>query len=139
MVADRIGAYRELGGAGEAPEDPNANLRGKDALDRAGERVGQVDGLLVDQESGRIGFLRVVSDPLLIAVPYHVLVPVEAIVRVEADRVHLDPLRERIFSAPLFDAAQPYPPEYYAGLLNFYGHGPAAIPGVTTPVDSSGS
>ena len=137
-MADRIGAYRALGGASEAPDDPNANLRGKDALDRAGERVGQVDGLLIDEEERRVRFLRVASDPLLTGVVRHALVPVEAIVRVEADRVHLDPLRERIASAPPFEADHLYPPKYYAGLLDFYGYGPAVIPGVTVPVEPAG-
>ncbi len=128
-------SFRELGGADEASDDPNANLRGREALDRAGERVGEVDSLLIDGER-RVRFLRLATDPLLTITERHTLVPVEAIDRVEADRVHLDPLRERIFSAPPYETGQIYPAEYYAGLLNYYGHGPAVIPGITIPVES---
>ena len=127
-------SFRELGGASDAPDDPNADLRGREALDRAGEGLGDVDGLLIDGER-RVRFLRLKSDPLLTVAERHFLVPVEAINRVEADRVHLAPLRERIFSAPPHESGRHYPAEYYAGLLDYYGYGPAAIPGVTTPVE----
>jgi hypothetical protein len=130
-----------LAGRGKHPTTRTRTcaVRSKDAPDRAGERVGQVDGLLIGEEERRVRFLRVASDPLLTGVVHHALVPVEAIDRVEADRVHLDPLRERIFSAPPFEPDRLYPPEYYAGLLNYYGYGPAVIPGVTTPVEPTGS
>ena len=136
---DRPGALHELGGASEAPGDANGNLRGREVLDRSGELVGAVDGLLVDAEERRVRFLRVVTGEPLPNAGRHFLVPVEAVARVEADRVHLDVLRERVVSAPPYDPHRVYPPEYYAGLVGYYGHGPSTVPGVTTPAESSAS
>ncbi len=135
MAMEPRWSFRELGGADNAPDDPNANLRGREALDRAGERVGEVTGLLIDGER-RVRFLHLATDSLLTVAERHTLVPVEAIDRIEVDRVHLAPLWERIFSAPPYESGRIYPAEYYAGLLDYFGCGPAAMPGVTTPVES---
>ena len=136
---DRPGALHELGGASEAPGDANGNLRGREVLDRSGELVGAVDGLLVDAGERRVRFLRVVTGEPLPNVGRHFLVPIEAVARVEADRVHLDILRERIVSAPPYDRGRVDPPEYYAQLADYYGTGPTAVPGVTTPAEPSAS
>jgi hypothetical protein len=116
------GAVPEMVRLGEGAEagESTRDLRGYRVFDRAGVEVGVVEGLLVDARERRTRLLRIVPyDPLEVETA-RVLVPVEAIDRLETDRLFLDALRERILSVPPDDPAAPMTPDRWAGLYAFF-------------------
>lgn len=106
--------------ATEGPDGGARDLRGHRVFDRAGIEVGVVEGLLIDAPERRVRLLRIAPYDPLDGETSRVLVPVEAIDRLETDRLFLDTLRERILSAPLDDPAAPATPDRWGGLYAYY-------------------
>jgi sporulation protein YlmC with PRC-barrel domain len=69
--------------------DPADDLRGLTVVDACHHRVGEVDGLIIDEEHRRARLLVVASGGVVGLVRMRRLVPVEAVTRVD-DVVHID-------------------------------------------------
>ena len=113
-----------------ALSDPAEDLRGWLVVDRAGDEVGHVDGLLVDEGERRARFLQVGSGGFLGLGKKTRLIPTSAVVALEGDVVAVDTTRDLVASAPSYDPTleeAPYPDysRYYAyyGLPTFWAPG----------------
>ncbi len=134
MDADgnRTATLRRLGETGLTVSFPEEDIRGRTVLDRAGEELGTVDDLLVDDAEHKVRFLQVASGGILGLGAQKVMIPVDAISRIGDEAVHVDLESERVAGAPHYDPTitrDTYREEVYG----YYGYGPYWSPGYTYP------
>jgi len=98
--------------------DSSSDIRGRDVYDGEGFKLGVIDDLLIDDHDRHVRFLRVHSGGLLGLGRDSFLVPVEAVVRIDADAVYLGRSSADIAAAP------PYDPDLTetSDLAEFYGY-----------------
>ncbi|SNS18878.1 PRC-barrel domain-containing protein [Geodermatophilus pulveris] len=113
--------------------DPDADVRGRAVVDRHGEEAGRVDDLLVDDREGRVRFLSVGEGGLLGLGKTHYLVPVDAVVAVDADRVRIDRDRAGMGGVPVYDPELADRPDYYESVYGWWGTAPFWGPGYAYP------
>lgn len=103
--------------------DRDEDIRSRKVVDAAGEDVGKIEELLIDEDEHKVRFLRVASGGFLGIGKSKVLIPVEAITSITDDVVHIDQSRERISSAPAYDP-ELVDDDYYSSLYGYYGYSP---------------
>jgi sporulation protein YlmC with PRC-barrel domain len=113
--------------------DPKADVRGRDVLDRNGEKIGDVDDLLIDDRENRVRFLRVGHGGILGIGEKHFLVPVDAITKIDEDHVHIDRERKNFSGVPGYDPKLAEDPAYYGSVYDWWGLGPYWGPGYVYP------
>ncbi|QHE72721.1 PRC-barrel domain-containing protein [Rhodococcus sp. WAY2] len=109
--------------------NPLEDIRGEKVYDREGHEIGNVDGLLVDEQENRVRFLRIGSGGFLGLGKTKRLIPVDAITRREAGEVHIDRTKDNVAGSSPYDPELENAPEYYAGLYGYYGYMPFWAPG----------
>ncbi len=116
---------RTLSDTGEMVASPNEDVRGRKVLDDAGEEIGAVDGLMVDDEK-KVRFLRVESGGFLGLGRTRIMIPVEAITRVMPHAVSIDRGREHLRGAPLYDPTlvDDTDQAYWGSVYGYYGVAP---------------
>lgn len=87
--------------------DPDADVRGRKVVDSNGDDIGEVDDLLVDDQENKVRFLRVGAGGFLGIGEQHFLVPVDAVERIDSDRVHITRDRASLSDVPTYDPARP--------------------------------
>jgi sporulation protein YlmC with PRC-barrel domain len=117
--------------------DPAEDVRGRNVIDKNGERIGEVSDLIVDDRETRVRFLEVASGGLFGLGRQKSLIPVDAIVRINDEAVYINQTRQRISEAP------PYDPDlineevgdesYYGHVYRHYGYPPYWGPGYVYP------
>ncbi|HWG98936.1 MAG TPA: PRC-barrel domain-containing protein [Pilimelia sp.] len=113
--------------------DPAADIRGRVVRDRDGEEVGKVDDLLIDPEEGKVRLLRVAHGGVLGFGATPSFIPVEAVVRITDDAVHINESRSRVSEAPGYDPELVEESEFYDSLYGYYGYAPFWGPGYVYP------
>lgn len=113
--------------------DPGDDIRGRTVLDRNGEDIGEIDGLLVDESENRIRFLRLASGGLLGFGRTKRLIPVDAITRVEQKTVHIDRTKERVADSAPYDPPLLDEHAFYQNLYSHYGMQPFWVIGYRYP------
>lgn len=113
--------------------DPAEDIRGRTVLDRHGEDIGEVEGLLLDDQDAKVRFLSVASGGFLGIGEQKVLIPVETITRIDADRVHIDKTREHVAGAPAYDPSLAREPDYFDSYYGYYGYAPYWAAGYRYP------
>jgi sporulation protein YlmC with PRC-barrel domain len=103
--------------------DPAEDVRGRKVLDKAGEEIGEVDDLLIDDRENKVRFLQVASGGFLGIGETKFLIPVEAITAVQSDAIQVDQARERIAGAPRYDPDLAQEPDWGA-YYGYYGYTP---------------
>lgn len=113
--------------------DPEADVRGLEAVDADGDPMGTVDDLLVDEEADRVRFLRIGSGGFLGLGRQHFLVPVDA-VTVTGDHIVITGRdSSRLDDAPAYDPELTDDREYYDRLYTWWGYPPYWAPGYAYP------
>ena len=130
---DVTGRLLRLSQTDQTIADPEADVRGRTAVDRDGQEIGTIDDLFIDAEEKRVRFLRIGSGGFLGIGKEHVLVPVDAVSSVEPDVVRIDEARARLTDAPGYDPEVAYDELYYANLYGWWGYGPYWGPGYVYP------
>jgi sporulation protein YlmC with PRC-barrel domain len=113
--------------------DPNEDLRGRTAVDHTGDEIGEVDGLLVDEEENKVRFLRVASGGLLGFGQTKRLIPVDAITRIEEKAVHIDRAKERVAESSPYEPQIVAESAFYRDLYSYYGVQPFWATGYRYP------
>jgi CBS domain-containing protein/sporulation protein YlmC with PRC-barrel domain len=103
--------------------DPAEDIRGRKALDMAGEELGEVDDLMIDEREQKVRFLEATSGGILGLGATKFLLPVEAITRITDDVVYINQSRERIAGAPDYDPAL-VDERYVHDVYSHYGYPP---------------
>lgn len=113
--------------------DPRDDVRGRKVVDRDGEEVGKVEGLLIDEDEKRVRFLEVGSGGFLGIGEDKRLIPVDAVTGVDEDQVHIDARREHVAGSPGYDPDLEPDESYYGDLYGYYGYPPYWGPGYVYP------
>lgn len=112
--------------------DPADDVRGRPVIDAHGDEVGEVDGLIIDQEERRVRLLQIASGGFLGVGKQKVLVPVDAVSGVD-DTVHVDAEREQVAKAPAYDPELVLDRTTAAGIYDYYGYAPYWNTGYMSP------
>src|SRR5918997_6264569 len=105
-----IGLVR-LGDSDFVAANPEDDVRGNDAYDAQGQRIGSVSDLYIDPQDREVRFLEVGAGGFLGIGEKNYLVPVEAVVEVAEDRVTIEPGRtEKVEGPAPFDTKVAPPP-----------------------------
>jgi sporulation protein YlmC with PRC-barrel domain len=99
------------------------DIRGRDVLDTAGEEIGKVDDLLIDEQEKKVRFLQVSSGGFLGLGATKFLIPVDAIMRMTEDAVYISQARERLAGAPRYDPSL-VDERYLSDVYGYYGYSP---------------
>lgn len=110
------------------------DVRGRTVVDCDGEEIGKVDALYVDESERKVRFLQLKSGGFLGIGARKLLIPVDAVVKVEAERVQIATKGERVAGAPEYDPDLVKESEYYARIYEYYGYHPYWTAGYTYPV-----
>lgn len=102
--------------------DSKADIRGLKVKDLAGEEIGKVDDLLVDDEEQKVRFLEIASGGLLGVGETKTLIPVEAVARITDDEVHINQSRAKVASAPTYDPSLKER-QHLTEVYGYYGYG----------------
>ena len=123
----------ELGETDLTVADPAADVRGRKVVDSAGDEVGAVDELLVDDEETKVRLLRVKHGGILGIGADHFLVPVDAVTSVTAEAVHIDRERSRLTDVPGYDPSVASAVPDYDDVYGWWGYPTFWSPGYVYP------
>jgi len=101
--------------------DPRADIRDRTVVDSAGEEIGKIDDLLIDERERRVRFLDVGSGGFLGLGETKFLLPVDVVTDVHEDRVQVSPSRERVAGAPGYNPKL-IERQYLDDLYRYYGY-----------------
>jgi len=115
----------KLGDTDLTVADPAEDIRGHTVIDQAGEEIGTVDGLLIDDKERKVRFLQVAAGGFLGIGERTFLIPVDAVSGITDDRVQVDQTRDRVVGGPTYDPdLAELPDDYYASTYGYYGYAP---------------
>lgn len=113
--------------------DPADDIRGRKVVDRDGDEVGEIDGLIIDEAGRRVRFLEVCWDEAQGLARTTRLVPVDVIRRVDNQVVHISSDRAEVANSPIYDPGVAFERPYYAVLYGYFDTAPFWWPGYTYP------
>jgi sporulation protein YlmC with PRC-barrel domain len=102
------------------------DIRGQKVIDRDGEELGKVDGLLIDEADRLVRFLEVGSGGFLGLGKKERLIPVDAVTGL-SDAVHVDTTREDVIGSPEYSPELQRQPDY-APYYDYYNYTPYWLP-----------
>lgn len=103
--------------------DPAMDVRERKVLDSAGEEIGHVDDLLLDESEQKVRFLQVAAGGLLGMGESKFLIPVDAVTGLRDAAVLINQTRERVTGAPAYDP-ELTEESYYDNVYGYYGYAP---------------
>ncbi|MEO7730360.1 MAG: PRC-barrel domain-containing protein [Kofleriaceae bacterium] len=112
--------------------DPKEDVRGRKVVDAAGQEIGKVDEILIDEKEQKARFIRVASGGFLGMGRSHALIPIEAIATMDNDVIHLDQTREHVAGRPIYDPKL-MDENYLAQVYGHYRYSPYWSPGYLHP------
>jgi sporulation protein YlmC with PRC-barrel domain len=123
---DEMTTLTRLGDTDLTVANEAEDVRGRKVIDRNGDEAGSVDGLLIDEPERKVRFLEVGSGGFLGIGKKQVLIPVDAITRIDGEHVYINRGREEVASGPGYDPElMPEPDQpYYEGVYGYYGFMP---------------
>ena len=101
---------------------PDEDVRGRKVLDKAGEDIGTVDDLMIDDRDKKVRFLRVASGGFLGMGETTFLIPIAAVTKITSDAVHIDHTREHVAGGPGYAPELIADPGYWDGIYGYYGY-----------------
>lgn len=128
MTTNHTASLLSIGDEKLVVNDPPEDVRSRKVLDKAGQEIGEVDDLLVDEREHKVRFLRVAAGGFLGLGETKFLIPIDAITKVEAKAVHVDQTRDHVTRGPCYDPKlvdEPHLNEVYShySYLPYWGMG----------------
>ena len=128
MTTNDYGKLVELDDIGETVSDKDEDIRGRQIIDKDGHKLGKIDALLIDDKERRVRFLQIESGGFLGLGEKKSLIPIDAIVSIDAHEVHIDQTGATVASAPAYNPAlvelKVFDDVYgHYGVLPFWGFG----------------
>ena len=111
------------------------DIRGRTVFDRIGEEVGDVSGLLVDSEEYKVRFIEVSGGRFLGIGEKKLLIPVDAITRLDEKNVYIDQTRQHVGESPQYDPDLTTEQDW-GGYYGHYGYSPYWNAGYVYPAYS---
>jgi PRC-barrel domain len=107
------------------------DIRDRQVVDRDQQVIGRVDSMFVDDFQRKVRFLGVELEGVADS---HVMIPVDAIVQVDKNRLRIEQPRHRVLDSPPPDQESPtLSEEYWVRLYDHYGYSPHWTAGNTFP------
>jgi CBS domain-containing protein/sporulation protein YlmC with PRC-barrel domain len=103
--------------------EPAEDIRGLKAVDMAGEELGSIDDLFIDEQDRKVRFLEISSGGFLGLGATKFLIPVDAITRIADEVVHINQSRESVAGAPQYDPTL-VEEQYVSNVYSHYGYPP---------------
>lgn len=103
--------------------DRTEDIRGRRVVDVAGEDLGKVDDLFIDEREQKVRFLEVSTGGFLGLGATKFLLPVDAITRLTDETVYVNQSREQVAGAPRYDPTL-VEERYVSDLYSHYGYPP---------------
>jgi sporulation protein YlmC with PRC-barrel domain len=113
-------------------DDPGDDVRGRHVVTVDGERIGEVDDLLIDATRGSVRFLVVGTGGFLGFGGHTSLIPIDAVSRVDERHVYIDHTHEHVTGAPAYDPHVEQADRYLNDIYGYYGYSPPFVPGAET-------
>ncbi len=117
--------------------DPAEDIRGRKVVDRAGEEIGDVDDLIIDDRESKVRFMRVASGGFLGLGETKFMLPIDVVTRIADGTVHIDQTREHVAGAPRYDPDlvedMTWADPYWTSAYGYYGYAPYWAPGYAYP------
>jgi sporulation protein YlmC with PRC-barrel domain len=128
MTTNNYGKLVELNDVGETVADKDEDIRGRHVIDKDGQELGKIDALLIDDKEQKVRFLQVESGGFLGLGERKSLIPIDAIVSIDANEVHIDQTGATVAAAPTYDPELVEPQVFediygHYGILPFWGLG----------------
>lgn len=135
MTDNTRAALVKLGDTDLTVADADEDIRGREVVDPTGEKIGKVDGLMIDDRESKVRFMLVESGGFLGIGADQSLIPIDAITNIDEDTVRVDQTRDKIAGGPTYDPAlTEIPDDYWAGAYGYYGYTPFWGPGYAYPM-----
>lgn len=109
------------------------DIRGRNVVDSAGEDIGDVKDLLIDEDEAKVRFLQVGSGGFLGIGDETFLIPVDAITHIDDNAVRVNLTRDRVRQGPTYDPTMVRDDEYWNTAYSHYGFLPFWAPGYRYP------
>jgi sporulation protein YlmC with PRC-barrel domain len=120
MTTNDYGKLVRLDDVGETVADQAEDIRGRHVIDKDGHKLGKIDALLIDDKERKVRFLEVESGGFLGLGERKALIPVDAIVSIDAYEVHIDQTGATVAAAPSYDPAL-IEPKFFEDVYGHYG------------------
>jgi sporulation protein YlmC with PRC-barrel domain len=127
------GSLVKLGETDLTVEDPKEDVRGRKVFDRDGEELGKVSGLMIDEQEKKVRFLEVSGGGFLGIGDHTVLIPVDAISKIDGEHVHVDQTKQHVAGGAQYDPELAKDPTYWLGYYGYYGMSPFWTAGYAYP------
>ncbi|MDI6100320.1 PRC-barrel domain-containing protein [Actinoplanes sp. NEAU-A12] len=132
-MGESFGNLTPLSETNRLVADPAQDIRGRSVVDSAGEKIGTVADLLVDTDTNHVRILRVEHGGILGFGASSSYIPVEAVMRVTDDEVHVSSSKDHVAGGPPYDPDLADQRDYYEQLHGHYGQQPEYAPGSLFP------
>lgn len=132
-MADSFGNLTPLSETSRLVADPAQDIRGRSVVDSAGEKIGTVADLLVETDTNHVRILRVEHGGILGFGASSSFIPVESVVRVTDDEVHVSSSKDHVAGGPPYDPDLADQRDYYEQIHGHYGSRPDYAPGQLFP------
>lgn len=114
----------KLGDTDLTVADRSEDIRSYKVFDNAGEELGKVSNLMIDQEQAKVRFMEVSGGGFLGIGDHTVLIPVDAITRIADEKVYVNQSREHVAGAPRYDPALAVEESFWTSNYDYYGVAP---------------
>jgi sporulation protein YlmC with PRC-barrel domain len=114
MTTTDYGKLVELDDVGKTVADKDEDIRGRHVIDKDGHTLGKIDALLIDDKERKVRFFQVESGGFLGLGEKKSLIPIDTIVSINADEVHIDQPGATVAAAPIYG---------HYGIMPFWGFG----------------
>jgi sporulation protein YlmC with PRC-barrel domain len=128
----RVGLVK-LGDTDLTVADRSEDVRGYKVFDSAGEELGKVSNLIIDEAQAKVRFLEVTGGGFLGIGDHTVLVPVDAVTRISDEKVYVNQTREHVAGGPRYDPALAVEESFWTSNYEHYGVAPYWSTGYTYP------
>jgi len=108
------------------------DIRRRTVVDKGGEEIGKVDTLLIDSGEQKVRFVEISEGGFLGIGDHKVLIPVDAISKVDEKHVYIDQSRKQVGESPRYDPDIATKADW-GGLYGYYGYSPYWTAGYMYP------
>jgi sporulation protein YlmC with PRC-barrel domain len=125
-VNDEMTTLTRLGDSELTVANEAEDVRGHKVIDKNGDEIGSVDALLIDEPERKVRFLEVGSGGFLGLGKKQVLIPVDAVRRIDDEHVYIGHERDEVASGPGYDPELMPEPDrpFVEGVYVHYGYLP---------------
>ncbi len=133
MDTTNVASIVKLGDSDLMLAEREEDVRGRTAIDRDGEKIGEVKSLLIDDEAAKVRLLELDSGGFLGLGGETRLVPVDAVTGLGEDTVYVDATREHVHASPVYDPKLVDEETYFGAVYDYYGYTPHWAVGYAYP------